>query len=267
MESFEVFTPSPLLSPYIKNYWILEGGFQNNFTERIIPTGNIQLCFYRGENHLTTSFKGEKTKLDSSILSGQTTGFSDISPSGLIRIIAVVFYPQGANTFFHMPLNEVAHQHVTANDLSDKQWKELADKIEDTDSYTTCIRYIEQFLLKRLALSKDYQRIFSAIRLINQYKGDIRITELSSETFLSYKQFQRIFTSHVGINPKDFIRTIRFQYALSIAQNNPSISPSQLAYECGYYDQAHLINEFKHFSGYTPKEFFSICDPHSDYFS
>ena len=45
------------------------------------------------------------------------------------------------------------------------------------------------------------------------------------------------------------------------------MSFSQLAYECGFYDQSHLINEFKVFSGYTPKEYLAACAPHSDYFS
>ena len=42
---------------------------------------------------------------------------------------------------------------------------------------------------------------------------------------------------------------------------------AQLEYECGYYDQAHFIKEFKQFSGYTPTEYRTVCEPYSDFFS
>ena len=109
--------------------------------------------------------------------------------------------------------------------------------------------------------------MFSAIHTINRSKGEIRISDLASSVFLSTKQFQRVFTGHVGISPKEFLRIVRFQHALYVLQSNPGMSFSQLAYECGFYDQSHLINEFKVFSGYTPKEYLAACAPHSDYFS
>lgn len=42
---------------------------------------------------------------------------------------------------------------------------------------------------------------------------------------------------------------------------------AQVAYECAFFDQSHMIKEFRLFSGYTPAEFLSVCAPYSDYFS
>ena len=44
-------------------------------------------------------------------------------------------------------------------------------------------------------------------------------------------------------------------------------SLTTLAYDCGYYDQSHMINEFKMMSGMTPKQYFAMCEPTSDYFT
>ena len=71
----------------------------------------------------------------------------------------------------------------------------------------------------------------------------------------------------VGANPKDYLRIVRFQKALHCLQMQPHGSLAQLAYECGYYDQPHFIKEFKQFSGYTPTEYRTVCEPHSDFFS
>ena len=62
-------------------------------------------------------------------------------------------------------------------------------------------------------------------------------------------------------------RIIRIQRALSIMQDSPRINFAQLAYDCGYTDQSHMIKEFKQHSGNTPKEFLSLYNPFSDYFS
>ena len=107
----------------------------------------------------------------------------------------------------------------------------------------------------------------AAISTIDREKGEIRVSDLASSVFLSTKQFLRVFTGHIGISPKDFLRIVRFQHALYMLQSTPAMTFSRLACECGFYDQPHLINEFKIFSGYTPGEYLSLCAPYSDYFS
>jgi len=66
--------------------------------------------------------------------------------------------------------------------------------------------------------------------------------------------------------PKRFLRTIRFQSAIYRKQLDNTISLTQLAMDCGYYDQAHFTNEFKTFTGMLPKEFFKNENVLSDYF-
>lgn len=107
----------------------------------------------------------------------------------------------------------------------------------------------------------------AAVSAINLCGGDISVSRLAETVCLINKQFQRIFSEHVGAMPKEFMRIVRFHKALFTLQNNPSLSFTQLAYECGYYDQAHLTNEFKLFSGYSLREYVAICTSHADYFS
>lgn len=265
MDYFQLIPPEPSLTAYVKRYWVLETDRPFDTPERIIPFGNIQLSFYSGAPIRNAGGSREPR----SLLCGQTTGYTDIFPTGKLRIIAVVFQPVGARAFFHLPLNELTDLKITAEELSDRGIKELEERIADTEDRMECIRQIEKFLMGRLCLFQDYNilRLSKAIEVINRCKGEISITTLADHSCLSPKQFRRIFSSHVGINPKDFLRIIRFQFALYILQKTPCIHFSQLAYECGYYDQAHLIHEFKALSGYTPGEYLNVGPPYSDYFS
>lgn len=269
VESFQLILPSPALAPYIRHYWLLETDSIARSTERIIPCGNIQMLFYRG-NPVSLSSRQDTRRLDSqSVLCGQFVGFSDLSYTGNIKILAVVFDTYAANAFFRMPVSEFCDWKVTADEAGDRELLELEDRLLYEADDRNCIRLVEQFLLRRLNPLKSYnlERMRSVVSTIDREKGEIRVSDLASSVFLSTKQFQRVFTGHIGISPKDFLRIVRFQHALYMLQSVPGMTFSRLACECGFYDQPHLISEFKIFSGYTPKEYLSLCAPYSDYFS
>jgi transcriptional regulator GlxA family with amidase domain len=137
----------------------------------------------------------------------------------------------------------------------------------ETADSKTCVYLIEQFLYKRIHQLETYnlKRMNAVINAI--YSGQQNIETLAQTACLGYKQFKRVFADYVGANPKDYLRVVRFQKTLHTLQTQPNINFSQLAYDCGYFDQAHFIKDFKQFSGYTPTEYTAVCAPHSDLFA
>ena len=94
------------------------------------------------------------------------------------------------------------------------------------------------------------------------------VTDLSSSCCLGKKQFEREFNLHIGMNPKEYARIVRFQKALKQMQHQQGrINQADLAYTCGYADQSHLIREFKKLCGYTPLSLLEITTPYSDLFN
>lgn len=264
MDSFQFIQPSALLTPYVKHYWFMKINGAAQVSERVIPTGMMCLMFHRGERLFSSAAKQLQPQ---AFLSGQGTGYTDLSYSGTIDMISVEFRPAGTKAFFRLPMIELNGQSVTINDLSDPQLTELEKQLADTADAITCVHLIEQFLYKRLYQleAHNLQRINAAMQSI--FSGQQNVELLAQTACLGYKQFKRVFAEYVGANPKDYLRVIRFQKALHTLQMQPDISLTQLAYECGYYDQAHFIKEFKQFCGYTPTEYMAICAPHSDFFS
>ena len=63
------------------------------------------------------------------------------------------------------------------------------------------------------------------------------------------------FKKYIGLTPKYYQRILRFNEILQQIQKKENITWTQIAYQCGYSDQSHFIKEFKHFSGFNPKEF------------
>jgi len=263
MDNFKVISPSPLLRPYIKHYWTLE--ITEQVSERIIPTGCINMIFHRGSRLFSST---NNTMQPHSFICGHDISYTDLQSTGNLNMLVVVFYPHGASTFFKNPMNEFFNSYVSVSDLDDWSLNGLEDKVQNAPDNISAIHHIEQFLINRLkisAVSINHKRMATAIEAINNQSLSIR--SLAAATCLSYKQFNRIFTQYVGINPKEFSRIVRFQRALNILESKTDVNLTQISYESGFSDQSHFIKEFKAFSGYTPKEFISLCNPHSDYFS
>jgi AraC-like DNA-binding protein len=83
-------------------------------------------------------------------------------------------------------------------------------------------------------------------------QGRARIGNLVRKS-LSASQFQRRFASEVGVTPKLFARTIRFDAAAITAHHNaPDRSWTDIVHELGYFDQAHFIGECRTFAGVLP---------------
>lgn len=263
MEKFRIISPSPLLAPYVKHYWLLESD-DTVHSQRIIPTGNIELVFHRGRPLLKK--EGSVPRIS---LCGQTLSFEDLIPAGYVNMITVVFHPFGAKAFFELSFSELSNLTVPVADLDIQAFKDLEEKILSTADDRICIQSIETFLLDRLRLCKtyNYKRMAEAVNTINRFENNLSVSLLAEKTCLSKKQFQRVFSEYIGLSPKEFMRVVRFHKALFTLQNHPTLNFTQLAYECGFYDQSHLIHEFKLFSGYTPREYLAVCSPYSDYFS
>lgn len=263
MEQFKIIPPSAALAPYVRHYWMLVSDDVGQ-AQRLIPTGCVELVFHRGHPLMRGGAAVPRVSI-----CGQTSAFSDLVPGGTVDMIAVVFRPFGARAFFGMPVNELSGLTVGAEELGIRTLKELEEQILYAADDGQCIRLIESFLLGRLQPFKpwNYDRMAVAVGLINSCGGEISVSSLAGKVCLGNKQFMRLFNEYVGTGPKEFMRIVRFHKALYTLQTHPAMPFTVLAHECGYYDQAHLIRDFKQFSGYTPGEYVAVCAPFSDYFS
>lgn len=265
MQTFCIIKPAPTLTPYIRYYWILRDDAVISVSERTLPIGCVQLVFHKGKRLLCLQ---ESQLQPQSFISGQSFGFSDVMSTGEIEMITVVFQPYAAKAFLQIPLHLFNGQNISTDDIDDMQLSDLSRQIADTPDNDLCIHLIEHFFFRRLTTCSEYnlKRLSTVLHEINLHP-QISTLELSDVACLSTKQFGRIFADYIGTTPKDFLRIVRMQRALYTLQQDPALPFAQVAYECGFSDQSHMIKEFKLFSGYTPAEYLSVCAPVSDYFS
>lgn len=258
----QVIKPSAILSEYIKYYWVLEADESDGeIGERVIPTGNIELMF-----HYRNMFvcKRDSVLLHTqprSFICGLSSEYLDVVTNGKSGVIAVTFKPAGACNFYRFPLLEIENIKVDLHEIDCSEFRFTEEQICEAKSLPERIAIVERYLLRHLKPidTDDLKLINQGIRLINGCGGLITASELSSQLFLTCKSLQRKFSSFVGKSPKQFIRIVRFQQLLRKLSNIGDSSLTQIAIDCGYFDQAHFIKDFKALSGYTPKEFITLC--------
>lgn len=267
--NFQTIKPSYILQKYIKQYWMLEtNGSEGTITERVIPTGSVDLVFHYGKSLKVQKPDGSTYEQTPALISGISSSYVDVMSDQEIGMIAVVFKPHSASLFFSFPLNIVENQSVGLRDLLKGEFKIVEEKLDAATTLFERIQCIESFLLGLLNKNgnKQIDLVSGAIQIINKSRGQISSNQLADELGVSKRQLERKFAAYLGKSPKKFIKIVRFQNVLATSDNISEEKLSNLAYDNGYFDQAHFINDFKTHTGYTPKEFFRLYSGGSDYF-
>jgi AraC-like DNA-binding protein len=261
--------PSAELTPFVKQYWGIEDSLSgnNNYSIKIVPTGLIELDFYLG--YKPEIKQPDRSITEYAILNGQQKQHYDIQIADNLFMFSVIFQPAGAMFFFDVPLNKLSNQNVPLKYLFKNSLDMLESELYEAENFDERTKIMNRYLLGILRQNYrdfEYNRIYESIKHINQVNGSVDIETLASRACLSRKQFERTFQTGVGITPKQFLRIVRFQYSLYNKSINSNITLTELAYKCGYYDQSHMIADFKSLTGLTPGQYFSNCEPMSDYF-
>ena len=147
MQTFRIIQPTPALKPFIRYYWILQDSTSGIVTQRTLPTGCMSLVFHRGERLKVTNRDELQPQ---SFICGQESGYSDVTSTGDIEMIVVVFQPHAAKIFFRMPVTLLRDRNVAIEDIENTALRDLAHKVEDSENYDTSIALIEDYFYKCL---------------------------------------------------------------------------------------------------------------------
>lgn len=200
---------------------------------------------------------GKRELSVSSGIQGPSNYFKRFSINKGFGMFGTYLYPFAVNRLFSLPVTMLTNQMPDLPTFLGNEGAILEERIMTAADTKQRVKIMVDFLERKLIKSNSViHPVFNAIRQVLYSKGHLRINELSSQYFLSNRQFERRFKEFAGLSPKLYTRIIRFQ-AASNEYGNKNKSLTSIAYDCGYYDQSHFIHEFKEFSGLDPRQYFS----------
>jgi len=266
MTSLEVL-PCSRLRPYVQLIWCfeLEAAVAPCPPERIAPDGVVELVFHYRDPTMMRFAGNEFTIQPRSAAVTLTRRFVEICPRGSTGFLSVRFRPWGAHHFLSLPVSELADRLVPAEELWGSACRELEERLATATSVRHRVALVEGFLIDRLQTSCR-AHVEPLVRAVWRRGGDVRVADLCAELGFTERGIERAFASAVGMQPRSFIRLTRFLRACSKLRSGAWTSLTELAHDCGYYDQSHFIADVRAYSGMTPRELvaapvFSFLEP------
>ena len=157
--------------------------------------------------------------------------------------------PLAARAFVGAPLHELAHRTVPLEDVLDSPF--LVERLAEAD-WDSRFAILDDLLVPRIAGAQPSREVAWAWQRLRATHGRVPIGELAAELRWSRKRIVARFRDEIGLPPKSVARLLRFERARELAGTMPW---GELAFECGFADQPHLIAEFRRITGRTPETF------------
>jgi AraC-like DNA-binding protein len=233
------FPPCPALRPYVACLWA--ASTHGAAPHRVLPDNCVDILW-------------QDTRPDAFAV-GMMSAPIWVPAAGPVRTVAVRFRPGAATLFLGAPLRVLTD---TRADLTDLWGRADAMRLQDAlwqPALTTAarLRLIEQALLARRVEAAPAPTLGQrAVAIIEASHGAVRLEALADALHVSRQHLALQFGQQVGLTPKLFARICRFRRASAALRDGGTLELAQLALDCGYFDQSHLIRDFHDFAGTTP---------------
>ena len=257
---YQEHTPHPGLKKHIKYYWTLSisTSMPTEEGQQFLAEGT-ELFFNFGDPIEVVSYAPEPAMASWCCISGPMTQPMRIRMTGRVEIFGVCFRPGGAYPFFSYVPRELVNGYAEIDDIWGSMGLGIVDRIQD-DCHNTRERidFLDCHFLRHLDKNQRMDPcIDAALDVIEAHKGQVNIDLLASLVGLSSRQLERRFKELVGLSPKQLCRILRFKNVFKHLATSPTHCWVSTALDCGYFDQSHMIRDFKHYTGTSPAAYFA----------
>lgn len=252
--SFTQVKPSAALAPCIEFFWLLQNSTSLPVYEHLVfPDGGMDLVvpvrtdgasaghtlFVSG---IASSARNQTIEPRSALVGAR---FRAGRHYGLIPIVGSALRDEVA------PFADLAKNNAD-------RWCQL---VEGAECPSRIVKALDAWLSSIAPRIPPTDRsIFHSIRDIEESRGTIRLAQLE-ESGINGRQLRRKFDKYVGLSPKRFCRILRLSHLVDLARETPDTDWADIALQCGYYDQSHMIEEFLELTCTTPQKYFSTVTP------
>lgn len=226
---------------------------------RELPSAEVPLIFGFGAPYRVTAPEGTHGAVEprEGFVAGLHDTYAVTETTGPAACIQVNLTPLGAHRLLRLPMGDLAGRVVGLADLFGAEAPRISERLHDARGWDERFSVVQAFLRARLdAAPPACPTVAHALRRLRETAGTLDVRSLAAEVGWSRKHLAARFHEQVGIAPKALARVLRFRRALRrLEAGRPGVRWSEVALDCGYYDQAHLNRDFRAFTGASPGEY------------
>lgn len=254
---YAVQVPGPPLDLWVERLWFYSGLEVRHRRERVLPEGTFELMINLTDDPRYL-FDGDLSETGTAFrrswVSGAQSKYLVIDAIQGASMIGVHFRPGGASAVLGIPSDLFRDRVVELEEVwGGGSSRELRDALLEAPTVPGKFQILTGELTRRLGRARPASRALEyAVRRLSSNPESAMIMTVAREIGWSHKHMIQEFRRAVGLGPKRFCRIRRFQEILRRVECGGAIEWAGLAADCGYFDQAHFIREFREFSGLRP---------------
>jgi AraC-like DNA-binding protein len=226
--------------------------------ERILPTGRAQVIVNLARDFVLDCQEGRPERgMAPGLVVGQRSAYEVIDTSDLADLIGIVFEPGTLPVFLGDAADRVTNGYVSLEELC-RGADDLRDRLREMEGVEARLACLEAFLRERIEARVERGRgtmhpaVQFALEELGRGPSVGRVRDVARGAGWSERRFSQLFREEVGFAPKVWCRIQRFQRVVGQLHRGAAVEWAELALQCGFYDQAHLANEFRAFAGMSP---------------
>jgi AraC-like DNA-binding protein len=242
--AIHVITRRPL-SQFVEFLWLAEGYTQPHAAERVLPTGRMGLVL---------NLDGDSQV--GNIVAGARTSSMILDTSRPLSLLGVGFRPGGGFPFFRLPAGELQDLSLSLETLWGRGALILREQLLQAKGSAARFEILERALMERLKGGPgSHPAVQFAVRAFQDRQQSVSVGSVVEQTGLTARRFIDVFRDQVGLTPKVFARIARFRHLIGSLESSKDVDWSATALQCGYFDQAHFIHDFRSFAGLRPSDY------------
>jgi len=254
---FRYHNPDPRLRDLVHGYWEMEdmhlSGLEYNHD---LAERTVRLMF-SADQFLMGPSSDTLCPIPSVMLTPFVLQPQRSVMQGSLRVLMAEFYPWGARQLLGWSAGMTPDALNDA--LSASAWGREVVALVQQGEWGSAREALEAHLLHLAGLQGEPGAGMQAAQQIYQSFGTMRVAELAEELNLSLRTLERQFAQQVGVSAKTLARVVRFDEASTRIRLNPAVPMAELTFALGFFDQAHLIKEFRALSSMTPGAFAALA--------
>jgi AraC-like DNA-binding protein len=241
------YSPAPALARVVDRYWILEGRGPGQ-PEPILPDGRIEIVLHFGEPFERHHPNGCIERQEAAIVVGQMRAPICIAARGAVGVAGIRLKPAAGRCSLGCRADELSEHVVDAGALFAPVGS-LRERLAETGDDRLRVALLDDWV-RGAVRTQPLRAVEAAVGSIDASAGATNLERIARQAGVSTRHLERQFNAHVGLPPKTYARLVRLQAALRAVGSGRPLA--DIAVACGYYDQAHMANDFAHLADMSP---------------
>jgi AraC-like DNA-binding protein len=245
--------PAERLRPLVASYIDFDMAGWPPGRHRGLPHGSLSLVISLGAPLVVRDAGGADISTAATI-AGLRSSPVDIIHDGTQRGVQLELTPHGARALLGLPAAALAQGVWPLADVVGRRADELIDSLAAAPGPAERVQVLDRVLARWAVDDGCPAAVDATWRLLTGSAGSASVTSIAGQIGLGRRQLSHLVRAELGLTPKTVARILRFGQARGHLRSGLTTSLAEIAVLCGYYDQAHLTNDWRRLSGCTPGE-------------